>query len=114
MKANRPKPKRQKKKLDIDSLLSIVEKKLNEKKTPNKRYLTVTYIGYYDDKSNFTNNFSCVFMFYAYFSRIMYNTVLSWFNFTVKNESEPVKIETSLMKINHKKRKDACPFTMVK
>lgn len=53
MRANRPKPNRPKKKLDIDSLLNTVEKKLNEKKTCNKRYLTITYIGYYDEKSNF-------------------------------------------------------------
>jgi len=53
MRANRPRAKRPKNKLDIDSLLSTVEKKMYEKKTCNKRYLTVTYIGYYDDKSNF-------------------------------------------------------------
>lgn len=53
MRANRPRPKRPKKKLDIDSLLNTVEKKLNEKKTSNKRYLTITYLGYYDDKSNY-------------------------------------------------------------
>lgn len=53
MRANRPRPKRPKKKFDIDSLLNIVEKKLNEKKTTNKRYLTITYLGYYDDKSNY-------------------------------------------------------------
>lgn len=53
MKANRPRAKRPKKKLDIDSLLSNMEKKHFEKKTCNKRYLTITYIGYYDDKSNF-------------------------------------------------------------
>lgn len=53
MRANRPRPKRPKKKLDIDSLLNTVESKLSEKKICNKRYLTVTYIGYYDDKSNY-------------------------------------------------------------
>jgi len=52
MRANRPRPKRPKKKLDIDSLLNTVEKKLSEKKTSNKRYLKITYLGYYDDKSN--------------------------------------------------------------
>lgn len=81
MRANRPRAKRSKNKLDIDSLLTTVENQLYEKKTCNKRYLTVTYIGYYDDK--------------------------------MKNENEPMKIETSLMKISHKKRKDACPFSMV-
>jgi hypothetical protein len=53
MRANRPKPKRPKKKLDIDSLLSNVENQVYEKKTFNKRYLTISYIGYFDDKSNF-------------------------------------------------------------
>jgi len=53
MRANRPRAKRPKNKLDIDSLLTTVENQLYEKKTCNKRYLTVTYIGYYDDKSNF-------------------------------------------------------------
>ncbi|XP_050441495.1 polycomb protein suz12-B [Adelges cooleyi] len=82
MRANRPRPKRPKKKIDIDSLLmNIVEKKLNEKKTCNKRYLTITYIGYFDDKINDVN--------------------------------EPIKIETSLIKISHKKRKDACPWSMI-
>jgi len=52
MRANRPRPKRPKKKIDIDSLLNTVEKKFYEKKTSSKRYLTITYIGYYDDKSN--------------------------------------------------------------
>lgn len=52
MRANRPKPKCPRKKIDIDSLLmNVVEKKLNEKKTCNKRYLTITYLGYFDDKS---------------------------------------------------------------
>lgn len=54
MRANRPRPKRPKTKLDIDSLLSTVEKNLYEKKTSNKRYLTITYVGYYDDKSNYS------------------------------------------------------------
>jgi len=53
MRANRPRPKRPKKKLDIDSLLSNVENQVYEKKTFNKRYLTISYIGYFDDKSNF-------------------------------------------------------------
>lgn len=53
MRANRPRAKRPKNKLDIDSLLSTVEKKLYEKKICNKRYLTITYIGYYDDKRNY-------------------------------------------------------------
>jgi len=53
MRANRPKPKRPKKKLDIDSLLNSVENQVYEKKTFNKRYLTISYIGYFDDKSNF-------------------------------------------------------------
>jgi len=61
--------------------LNTVEKKFYEKKTSSKRYLTITYIGYYDDK--------------------------------MKNENEPIKIETSLVKVSHKKRKDTCPFTMV-
>lgn len=52
MRANRPRSKHLKKKLDIDTLLNTVENKLFEKKTCNKRYLTITYIGYYDDKSN--------------------------------------------------------------
>lgn len=54
MRANRPKSKRPKKKLAVDSLLDIVENNLkDEKKTCSKRYLTITYIGYYDNKSNF-------------------------------------------------------------
>lgn len=53
MRANRPRPKRPKKKLDIDSLLNNVENQVYEKKTFNKRYLTISYIGYFDDKSNF-------------------------------------------------------------
>lgn len=53
MRANRPKPKRPKKKLDIDSLLNNVENQVYEKKSFNKRYLTISYIGYFDDKSNF-------------------------------------------------------------
>jgi len=53
MRANRPRPKRSKKKLDIDSLLNNVENQVYEKKTFNKRYLTISYIGYFDDKSNF-------------------------------------------------------------
>lgn len=36
-----------------------------------------------------------------------------YFIFTVKNGNEPVKIETSLIKISHKKRKDGCPWTIV-
>jgi len=58
MRANRPRPKRPKKKLDIDSLLNNVENQVYEKKTFNKRYLTISYIGYFDDKSNFTILFS--------------------------------------------------------
>lgn len=54
MRANRPKSKRPKKKVTVDSLLDIVESNLkDEKKTCSKRYLTITYIGYYDNKSNF-------------------------------------------------------------
>lgn len=53
MRANRPKQKRPKKKLDIDSLLNNIENQVYEKKTFNKRYLTISYIGYFDDKSNF-------------------------------------------------------------
>lgn len=52
MRANRPRPKRPKKKLDIDSLLNNVENQVYEKKSFNKRYLTISYIGYFDDKSN--------------------------------------------------------------
>lgn len=81
MRANRPRPKRPKKKLDIDSLLNNVENQVYEKKTFNKRYLTISYIGYFDDKMNNTNG--------------------------------PVKIETTLVKICHKKRKDVCPYTTV-
>lgn len=65
MRANRPRPKRQKKKIDIDSLLSNVENQVYEKKTFNKRYLTISYIGYFDDKSNFiliVSYFSVVIM----------------------------------------------------
>lgn len=43
---------------------------------------------------------------------IMYQILLN-LNFIVKNENEPVKIETSLMRISHKKRKDSCPFSLV-
>lgn len=53
MRANRPRAKRPKRKLDIDSLLNAVEKQMYDKKPCSKRYLTITYIGYYDDKSNF-------------------------------------------------------------
>jgi len=64
MRANRPRPKRPKKKLDIDSLLSNVENQVYEKKTFNKRYLTISYIGYFDDKSNFV-------ILVSYFSFLM-------------------------------------------
>jgi len=63
MRANRPKPKRPKKKLDIDSLLNNVENQVYEKKTFNKRYLTISYIGYFDDKSNFILLFLYILMF---------------------------------------------------
>lgn len=54
MRANRPKSKRPKKKFDVESLLRMVENQVYEKKPCNKRqYLTITYIGYYNDKSNF-------------------------------------------------------------
>lgn len=54
MRANRPRSKHQKTKLDIDTLLHTVENKMFEKKTCNKRYLTITYIGYYDEKSKYS------------------------------------------------------------
>lgn len=106
MRANRPRPKRPKKQLNLDSLLSTMEIKLYEKKTYcNKRYLNITYIGYFDDKSNCY----CVNLFLLYF---IVSNIFN-LNFTVKSENEPVKIETSLMRISHKKRKDSCPFSLV-
>lgn len=53
MRANRPRSKHLKNKLDINTLLNTVESKIFEKKTCNKRYLTITYIGYYDDKCKY-------------------------------------------------------------
>lgn len=77
MRANRPKPKRPQAKFDIDSLLNMVEKKFCEKKTCSKRYLTITYIGYYDEKSN---SILVSYKINCYLILCINNTIINIFN----------------------------------
>lgn len=89
--------------------------KNNQEQTLGVRgYMTLTFLGFYDKKSKVLSNINWYIQFLynslnlftryyiLYFPYLLYNGYF----ITVEASQDPVKVETLLLKICHKKRKD--------
>lgn len=99
----------------IDTILERLMSKNNQEQTLGVRgYMTLTFLGFYDKKSKVLSiiNWYIQFLYNSlnlftkyyilYFPYLLYNGYF----ITVEASQDPVKVETLLLKICHKKRKD--------
>jgi len=84
----------------VDTILDkLIAKKKHEQNLGVRGYMTLTFLGFYDKKgkSRLCN------LFFLYVSEKLWFKIVM---FVAEISQDPVKVETLLLKICHKKRKD--------